>query len=664
MATQSSAYALGIDIGTAYTTVAVSRPGGAEVVTLGGRSSSIPSVLFLRPDGSFLTGESALRRGLGEPNRVAREFARRLGETSPLLLGGAPYSAMALTGRLLRSVLDAVGAREGGPPASIGVAHPASWGPYQMDLLRQVVRLADVEQPVRFVPAAQAVATCYARRVPLGPGAVLAVYDLGAVLEAAVLRRTATGFELIGGAEGADRLGGTDFDAKILARVAESAGVVLDQPNRNDPAIARLREECVQAKEVLSADTEATIQVSLPGAGRQVRLGRADLEEMVRPALRESIDVLRRTMLSAGYAPEAVGTVLLVGGSSRMPIVAETVAAQLGRPVEVDADPQHVVALGAALLASADTPVVAPAPVVPAPVVAPPPVMAPIPVVAPPPLVAPIPVVAPPPLVAPIPVVAPRPEVVPGARFEDSTAESGERTGEIRGPVATPAPRPVGTNTGGPSTRFTGSVPFGGPAQPHPVPPPPVQPPRTTRRRLPVIVAAAAVLVLAATGTAWALGRSGDRGGVPRAAGAVQSASASVAAKAVAAADELCTAEMKKSTRWVCLTKATLHDNTLTIRYDAEWHGSRPDIQSGFHLHIYGGDGIHPDESTMGSQAVRHSKYYFEDKEPSVRRTTDPDFQAVRDATKVCARIADSGHGLAKAHDGSYHTGNCVPIQR
>jgi len=66
----------------------------------------------------------------------------------------------------------------------------------------------------------------------------------------------------------------------------------------------------------------------------------------------------------------------------------------------------------------------------------------------------------------------------------------------------------------------------------------------------------------------------------------------------------------------------------------------------------------------MGSQAVRHSKYYFEDREPSVRRTTDPDFQAVRDATKVCARIADSGHGLAKAHDGSYHTGNCVPIQR
>jgi hypothetical protein len=121
---------------------------------------------------------------------------------------------------------------------------------------------------------------------------------------------------------------------------------------------------------------------------------------------------------------------------------------------------------------------------------------------------------------------------------------------------------------------------------------------------------------------------------------------------------------MKKSTRWVCLTKATLHDNTFTVWYEAEWNGSRPDIRSGFHLHLYGSDGTSPDESTMGSQAVKHSKYYFEDQQPSVRKTSDPDFEAVGVAAKVCARIADSGHGLAKAHDGSYHTGNCIPIQR
>ena len=173
-------------------------------------------------------------------------------------------------------------------------------------------------------------------------------------------------------------------------------------------------------------------------------------------------------------------------------------------------------------------------------------------------------------------------------------------------------------------------------------------------------VAAAAVLVLATGGTAWALTRT--RG--PGEAAAVPS-TAAVAKRAVAAAaDEQCTAEMKKSTRWVCLTKATLHNNKFTIWYDAEWHGSRPDIETGFHLHIYGGDGTSPDESTMGSQAVKHSKYYFEDRQPSVRKTSDLDFEAIGEAKKVCARIAHSGHGLAKAYDGSYHTGNCIPIQR
>ncbi len=179
------------------------------------------------------------------------------------------------------------------------------------------------------------------------------------------------------------------------------------------------------------------------------------------------------------------------------------------------------------------------------------------------------------------------------------------------------------------------------------------------------MVAAAAVLLLAAGGTAWAIARSGDRDDTvaEAATGRPPASSAPVAAPAVPA-DEQCTDAMKKSTRWVCLTKATLHDNTFTVWYEAEWNGSTPDINKGFHLHLYGGDGTRPDESTMGSQAVEHSKYYYEDQEPSVRKTSSDDFEAVGDAVKVCARIARSGHGLAKASDGSYHTGNCIPIQR
>ena len=140
-------YALGIDLGTTYTAAAVWRDGRAEIAPLGSHSAAIPSVVLLRADETFLTGDSASRRGLSEPHRVAREFKRRLGDSTPILLGGVPYSAEALMARMLRTAVDEVVSREGGEPASICVSRPANWGPYKMDLMHQTVRLAGIEQP-------------------------------------------------------------------------------------------------------------------------------------------------------------------------------------------------------------------------------------------------------------------------------------------------------------------------------------------------------------------------------------------------------------------------------------------------------------------------------------------------------------------------------------
>ncbi|MCU7727857.1 Hsp70 family protein [Actinoplanes sp. KI2] len=652
-------YAVGIDLGTTYTSAAVWRDGRVEMVSLGSRSAAIPSAVFLRTDGEILTGEAASRRGLSEPDRVVRQLKRRLGDTAPILLGGAPYSATALTARLLRSVLDLVSAREGGPPASVCITHPAAWGPYKMDLLHQVVRLADLDGPVRFSTEPQAAACFHAQQKRLGPGAVVAVYDLGGgIFEAAVLRKTSDGFDLTGEPEANERLGGIELDDAIFAHVTASAGGALDP---NEPAAARLRAECVQAKEALSADTDAVIPVPLSGAGGEVRLTRAELEALVRPLLADSIEALRRTVRSAGYTPQSLGSVLLVGGSSRMPIVAQMVSSGLGRPVQVNASPDHAVALGAAWQAGSAITGTAPASASPA-----------APTLTD---VAASPAASPLPEVAASTVVARLPEV---ARTPASAEALSESTGEV--PVLAQSVGQTPTTGAAlaagptlprrplvPAAGFAGRAPVGPAmgADPVAAPPawPPAQPAKPARRRVTALAAAAAaVLVLATGGTAWALTR--PRGPKVTAAAAVPS-SAPVAQRAAAfAADEKCTAEMKMSARWVCLTKATLHGNTFTVWYQAEWHGSRPDIKNGFHLHIYGGDGASPDESTMGSQVVKHSKYYFEDQQPSVRKTSDPDFQAIGDAEKVCARIADSGHGLAKAYDGSYHTGNCIPIQR
>ena len=118
---------------------------------------------------------------------------------------------------------------------------------------------------------------------------------------------------------------------------------------RYSPAKRACREECRRAKEALSSDTDVTIPVSLPGVQTDVRLTRDELENMVRPRIAETVKALQRTISSAGISTEAVSRVLLVGGSSRMPIVAQVVRDSIGRPVSVDADPKMAIAMGAAL---------------------------------------------------------------------------------------------------------------------------------------------------------------------------------------------------------------------------------------------------------------------------------------------------------------------------
>src|SRR3954468_4952273 len=138
-------YALGIDLGTTFTAAAVWRDGRAEISSLGSRGAAIPSGGALREDETIITGGSGYRRAQTSPHRVAREFKRRLGDTTPILLAGVPYSAEALMARVLRAVVDEVSAREGGSPAQICVSHPANWAPYKPDRRPQPVRSANPE---------------------------------------------------------------------------------------------------------------------------------------------------------------------------------------------------------------------------------------------------------------------------------------------------------------------------------------------------------------------------------------------------------------------------------------------------------------------------------------------------------------------------------------
>ncbi|MEY2451904.1 MAG: molecular chaperone DnaK [Acidimicrobiaceae bacterium] len=352
---------LGIDLGTTWTAAAFHRSGRVEIVSLGDRAPTIPSVLFIREDGVVLTGDAANRRAITEPGRVAREFKRRLGDPTPLIVGGVPYPAEVLTAKLLRWVVDKVVELEGETPDSIALTHPANWGTYKQDLLRQAVRHADLDaNAVTFLAEPQAAAIYYASQERVSPGAIIAVYDLGGgTFDAAVLRKetdAAGGFEILGEPEGIERLGGIDFDAAVLAHVNAALDNSLDALDVDDasllPTLARIRQDCVEAKEILSVDTDVSVGVSLPGVQHEVRLTRSEFEEMIRPVISETIAALRRAVRSAGVEPTDVQAVLLVGGSSRIPIVGQMVSAELNRPVAVDAHPKHSVALGAAIAAA------------------------------------------------------------------------------------------------------------------------------------------------------------------------------------------------------------------------------------------------------------------------------------------------------------------------
>jgi hypothetical protein len=207
---------------------------------------------------------------------------------------------------------------------------------------------------VSFLAEPQAAALHYASTERLGPGSTVAVYDLGGgTFDAAVVHKTGTSFSLVGRPEGIERLGGVDFDQAVFDHVRAAMPEAFAALDDSDPAVltavAAVRRECSEAKEALSADTEVTIPVLLPGAQGSVRLHRSEFEVMIRPQIEETVAALRRAVASAGLTAEQLTTVLLVGGSSRIPLVAQLVSEQLGRPVAVDADPKNAIALGAAL---------------------------------------------------------------------------------------------------------------------------------------------------------------------------------------------------------------------------------------------------------------------------------------------------------------------------
>ena len=240
-------YQLGIDLGTTYTAAAVCRSAGPALGRAGGRhprhaaAPPSPPCCSWPRTASVVVGEAAERRALTDPDRVVREFKRRIGDPTPIVVGGRSWAPEELSARLVRWVVDRVAEREGGPAAQIAVTHPASWGQPQEGPAHRRARGAGPARsrcsPSRRPPRCTTPRTSGSRPAPPSRSTTWAAARSTppscARPTAPRPRFGAAGFGLLGRPEGLDRLGGVDFDEVVFEHVRDGPARRVQRPRRH-----------------------------------------------------------------------------------------------------------------------------------------------------------------------------------------------------------------------------------------------------------------------------------------------------------------------------------------------------------------------------------------------------------------------------------------------
>lgn len=348
-------YSLGIDVGATFVGAAIARTTAVEMFPFGDGPGVVPAVVCRGDNGGVATGVTTGSQATGSPDRASRGVINRLGDPMPVLLGGEAYEATDLVSVLLRDVVHQVTKTQGKPPEHVVLSHPASWGPFRRALFGQAARQAGLGRPT-MVTEPEAVAARYARFRPWNDGDIVVVYDFGGTtFNATVLSWQSGQVRILGEPERVDRLGGDVLDQAILSQVNRTTDGALDQLDkhclRTTTALDSLRRACIQAKEALSSNAETDLPVVLPGQRFDLHLTRSDFENLARSSIDQTLSAVSRALQSAQVQPDELSAVLLAGGSSNIPLVAEMVSAELRSSVIADSQPQDVVVLGSATLA-------------------------------------------------------------------------------------------------------------------------------------------------------------------------------------------------------------------------------------------------------------------------------------------------------------------------
>lgn len=372
-----SPVAVGIDLGTTNSVVAVAEDGAINVVRDENDKALVPSVVAYAADGSAIVGELARRLLLDRPEMVVSSIKRLMGrglEDVKSLAGTLPYDVepasdsgsgmvrLAVAGytrtpvevsaEILKALKERVEDHLGSSVDRAVVTVPAYFDDAARSATKDAARLAGLEV-LRLVNEPTAAALAYG--LDEGAEGIYAVYDLGGgTFDISLLRMEKGVFQVL--ATGGDAaLGGDDFDNAIAEFfLADRRARFGDEHlNSSDAKVAlmsaRLAKECLTKQKTGEWSIEANDKTSLHV------LNRTRLEKLIAPYVDRTIKLCRDALADAGVTTEDINGVVLVGGSTRVPLVRRRVSELFGREPLADINPDEVVAVGAALQAKALT---------------------------------------------------------------------------------------------------------------------------------------------------------------------------------------------------------------------------------------------------------------------------------------------------------------------
>ncbi len=344
---------IGIDLGTTNSCVAVMEGGQPTVIANAEGSRTTPSVVAFTKDGERLIGQVAKRQAVTNPDRTVISIKREMGTGYKVNIDGKQYTPQDISAMILTKMKETAESYLGEKVTQAVITVPAYFNDSQRQATKDAGRIAGLEV-LRIINEPTAASLAYG--LDKEENQKILVYDLGGgTFDVSILDIGDGVFEVLS-TNGNTRLGGDDFDQRIIDYVADQFkkenGIDLKQ---DKIAAQRLKEAAEKAKIELSGTTTANINLPFITADAtgpkhlDVTLTQAKFNELTADLVEATVEPMRKALKDAGLTVDQINKVILVGGSTRIPAVQEAVKKITGKEPFKGINPDECVAIGAAI---------------------------------------------------------------------------------------------------------------------------------------------------------------------------------------------------------------------------------------------------------------------------------------------------------------------------